>query len=338
MAANPEIPKTFEVPDTDFSGQFLDTLLGRGWDTFGRGNFGGGSASELMLQIFAAFNVVAMSMVMVLFVWTCAITVVGTAHEGVPFGKKYSSVWMPIRFACSIGALAPIFKGLSFFQIAILAVLGWSINLGNYVWSLGTNYFLEQGGQITVQAPSYPTQNFTAISNGVLKSLVLQNYLTNRRHLDIPGRPGRWSYSENWIGSAGKATLDFAGDLGQIVVECTDQGDAMCSAKMNAVNTAVSSLQPVAEALANPDTDGSAIDQTALYNAAQAVQETLLSGLRAKASEGNSQLNSKLRAFQQTSEQFGWFAAGASYWSISWINSETRASMYGGLIPFLNQI
>ncbi|WP_298069137.1 hypothetical protein [uncultured Mailhella sp.] len=42
-------------------------------------------------------------------------------------------------------------KGLSFFQAAIPACIGFSINLGNYVWELGTNYFVEHGEQLTVR-------------------------------------------------------------------------------------------------------------------------------------------------------------------------------------------
>jgi conjugal transfer/type IV secretion protein DotA/TraY len=49
---------------------------------------------------------------------------------------------MPPRFVGAMGALAPIFKGLSLFQVAILACIGFSINLGNFVWSLGTDYFV----------------------------------------------------------------------------------------------------------------------------------------------------------------------------------------------------
>jgi hypothetical protein len=50
MAA-PEIPATAEVIlKTDASKQFLDTLLGQGWDAWGEG-LGGFQAAELMLQL-----------------------------------------------------------------------------------------------------------------------------------------------------------------------------------------------------------------------------------------------------------------------------------------------
>jgi conjugal transfer/type IV secretion protein DotA/TraY len=304
-----DIPASAEVLlRTDASKQFLDTLLGQGWDTWG-GSLGGTQAAELMLQMFGAFNLVALAVIAALFIWVMAIAVAGTAHEGVPFGKKYSSLWMPLRFVGAMGALAPIFKGLSLFQVAILACIGLSINLGNYVWSLGVDYFVEHGGQITVQAPDQNVTQYSAIVNGSLQSLTMQYYLSERRGLNVqPG--GEWKYSGNWIRSGGKYTFQFNGNAGNIVVECVDESDALCQGKVNAVGTAISALSSTAQQLADPDTPGSGIDPLALYNAANQVNATILAGLQNYAQQG--QLQSKLRDFQDIANQYGWFIAGSS--------------------------
>jgi conjugal transfer/type IV secretion protein DotA/TraY len=47
-----------------------------------------------------------------LFIWVLAMAVAGTAHEGTPFGKRHSSLWMPMRFVGAMGTLAPIFQGI----------------------------------------------------------------------------------------------------------------------------------------------------------------------------------------------------------------------------------
>ena len=323
-----EIPATAEVLlKTDASKQFLDTLLGQGWDAWGEG-LGGSEAAELMLQLFSAFNIVALAVISALFIWVMAVAVAGTAHEGTPFGKKYSSLWMPLRFVGAMGALAPIFKGLSLFQVAILACIGLSINLGNFVWSLGTDYFVEHGGQITVQAPDQNVRQYSAIANGSLQSLTMQYYLRERRNMDVsPG--GEWDYSGNWFSSGGEYRFRFNGNAGSIVVECVDEADALCRGKVNAVGTAISALSSTAQQLADPDTPGSDIDPLALYNAANQVNTTILSGLQSYAQQG--QLKAKLQDFQDISKQYGWFIAGSSYWSISWINQEVREAMYSGI-------
>lgn len=323
-----ELPATAQVLlSTDASKQFLDTLLGQGWDTWGN-ELAGDQAAEMMLSFFEAFNLVALAIVSGLFIWVMAIAVAGTAHEGTPFGKKYSSLWMPLRFVASMGALAPIFKGLSLFQIAILACIGFSINLGNYVWDLGVDYFVEHCGQITVQAPDQNVTQYSAIANGSLESLSLQYYLNERRGLNInPG--GEWQFSSNWFSSGGEYTFLFNGNAGSITVDCIDESDALCRGKVNAVGTAISSLSSVAQDLSDPNTSATNIDPLALYNAANNVNATILTELQSYANQG--QLQEKLADFTDIANQYGWFIAGSSYWSISWINQEVREAMYSGI-------
>ena len=99
-----EIPATSEVLlKTDGSKQILDALLGQGWDVWGT-NLGGSGASELMLQLFSAFNLIALAVISALFIWVLAVAVAGTAHVGTPFGKRFSSLWMPLRFVGATGS------------------------------------------------------------------------------------------------------------------------------------------------------------------------------------------------------------------------------------------
>ena len=323
-----DIPATSKVLlETDGSKHLLDAFLGRGWDAWGQG-LGGSQGAELMLQLFSVFNVVALAVVSALFIWVSAIAVAGTAHEGAPFGKRYSSLWMPLRFVGAMGALAPVFKGLSLFQVAILACIGFSINLGNYIWELGTGYFVEQGGQMTVQAPPQNVTHYAAITNGALESLTLQYYMNERRGLNVqPG--GSWKYSANLVQSGGEYTFVFNRNAGSISVSCVDEGDALCRGKVNAVGAAISSLSSVARQLANPETPASAIPASALYEAAEQVNGAILSHLQSYARQG--QLKTKLDDFQERSARFGWIMAGASYWSIAWINQEVREAMYSGI-------
>ncbi|WP_300774879.1 hypothetical protein [uncultured Desulfovibrio sp.] len=125
-----DIPATNEILlKTDASKQFLDALLGQGWETFGQ-SLGGSQAAELMLQIFAAFNLVALALLSAFFIWIMAIAVAGTAHEGVPFGKKFSSLWMPSRpysrgFPSSRSRCWPASAGRSI----------WGTTSGSWAWT-----------------------------------------------------------------------------------------------------------------------------------------------------------------------------------------------------------
>lgn len=93
-----DIPATSEIIlQTDSSKQFLDTFIGQGWDKWGEG-LGGTNAAELMLQLFSAFNMVALACISALFIWVMAVAVAGTAHEGTPFGKRIQLALDAIAF------------------------------------------------------------------------------------------------------------------------------------------------------------------------------------------------------------------------------------------------
>ena len=322
-----EIPATSEIVlKTDSSKEFLDALLGEGWSNWGQG-LGGDAAAELMLQIFGAFNMVALAIISALFLWVSAVACAGTAHEGVAFGKRYSSFWMPVRFVGAMGGLVPVFKGLSIFQVAILACIGWSINLGNYVWELGTGYFVEHAGQITVQAPDQTVPEYNQLTNGILKSLTLQYYMAARRGLAVvPG--GEWKQETNWFGK-NKWVYRFNNNMGSITVDCKDVHPDICMAKCNAVSPAITSLSYIAQQLADPDSPPPAPD--ALSKASNAIHAEILKGMQNFSATTGTHLQKKLSAFQSMADQYGWFMAGSSYWSISWINQEVREAMYADI-------
>ena len=56
-------------------------LIGQGWDSWGQG-LGGSGAAELMLQLFSAFNLVALAVVSALFIWEGGIAVYGSILGG----------------------------------------------------------------------------------------------------------------------------------------------------------------------------------------------------------------------------------------------------------------
>ena len=213
--ASSDLPATSEVLlPTDASKHILDTFLGQGWDTWGTG-LGGSQASELMLEMFSAFNLIALAVVSALFIWVLAVAVAGTAHEGTPFGKRFSSL---VDAACVLwaqwGHWLPFSRDCRLFQVAILACIGFSINLGNYVWELGTDYFVEHGGQLSPQAPDHNVTQYAAITNGALESLTLQYYLNERRGLNItPG--GEWKYSGNWFQLRGRIQIHLQRQRGK---------------------------------------------------------------------------------------------------------------------------
>lgn len=79
--------------------------------------------ASLLIDIFTIYNgavVIATALVVGYTLWS---STVQTAHEGQTAGKRYSSLWMPLRMVVGGALTAPIF-GLSLVQILVLAVAG----------------------------------------------------------------------------------------------------------------------------------------------------------------------------------------------------------------------
>ncbi len=331
------LPTSSEISATDQSKQILDTLFGKDWNLWGTGELAGseGTSTNLTFQIFEAFNTVALAVVAGLFIFTTVLAVVGTAHEGSPMGKKYNAFWTPVRFVCSIAGLAPIFKGLSLFQVVILACIGWSINLGNYIYDLGNNYYLKHTGEFEVQ-PINSNEYLRNVTNDILKSLTIQAYLKNERGKNAQiGNNANWYYDEDFIGTAGEWEYYFTGlrggsdALGYIIIECASEKPEimnLCNNNKKAVENAINNLIPLAISLADPKISSDNIDRQALYNAEKQLSNDILTGVN-QYINNNQNFKNKLTSYYDSTDELGWVAAGATYWAISWINQETKNLM-----------
>jgi hypothetical protein len=69
---------------------------------------------------------------------------------------------------------------------------------------LGTDYFVEHGGQITIQAPDQNVTQYSAIANGSLQS-TMQYYLNERRKLGI-STDGLWRIFPAMLWDIGRAS------------------------------------------------------------------------------------------------------------------------------------
>jgi hypothetical protein len=108
--------------DGNLGHSMLSAIFGENWDnlyTTGPTS----SIASLLVDIFQIYNgavIMATTVIVGYFLWSGAIQ---TAHEGKTFGKRFSSLWAPLRMAFGAAALAPVF-GLSLVQMAVLSVAG----------------------------------------------------------------------------------------------------------------------------------------------------------------------------------------------------------------------
>lgn len=89
-------------------------------------NSGGASTGNTIGSMFLQYNMFVFSIAMLWFTYTAFSSLAQTMHEGVVFGQRMSTVWMPIRIAFGSVSLMPIFGGWAFCQalMMIAALLG----------------------------------------------------------------------------------------------------------------------------------------------------------------------------------------------------------------------
>ena len=131
-----EIPATSEVIlQTDASKQFLDTFIGQGWDAWGEG-LGGSNAAELMLQLFSAFNLVALACISALFIWVLAWQSPELPMKGRPSEKGSARSGCPCALWAQWALWHQFSRGFRFFRWQSSPVSAfpsiWATTCGNW--------------------------------------------------------------------------------------------------------------------------------------------------------------------------------------------------------------
>jgi len=119
----------FTPVSTDLSMKVLAALFGK-LEVFGT------SSSDSFIAVFGAFNGVVLTIGGLLAAYTILAGTLGTAHDGEMLGKKFSSVWIPIRTALGTALVLPVVSGgYCVMQLVVGWVVVQGIGLADYAWS-----------------------------------------------------------------------------------------------------------------------------------------------------------------------------------------------------------
>lgn len=118
-----------------------------------------GSGSQIMGQMFMVFNAGALILGGIIVIYTSLISLMNTAHEGEVMGKKWSSIWIPLRTVGGIALLIPKATGYCAIQIFMMWVIVQGVGLADTVWNQATNYIA--AGGVIVQQSLQPSANIT---------------------------------------------------------------------------------------------------------------------------------------------------------------------------------
>lgn len=137
----------FDPPPTDISVLVLNQIFG-GLLQGGQNAFG---------DSIKTFNSIILSLGGILAAYTILAGTLGTAHDGEMLGKKFSSVWIPIRYSLGTALVLPVIPGgYCVMQQIVMWLVLQGVGLADIVW---TSYVGAPIGDLTARMNSSNKQN-----------------------------------------------------------------------------------------------------------------------------------------------------------------------------------
>lgn len=204
---------SFAPPPSDFSVVFLSNLFGIVDGVLH------GTGSQILGSLFAVFNAAVLALGGMIIMYTLVVSTLNTAQEGEMLGKKWSSIWIPVRSTIGLALLIPKASGYCLMQIFVMWVVVQGVGAADKVWDAALNY-LNRGGVI-IQGNSDPTikllqgggtSGIAKGANSILSSVVcmigLQTQLQTQRQIYL-NQKGSASPSGPCAGSPSSIMASF---------------------------------------------------------------------------------------------------------------------------------
>ncbi len=103
-----------------------------------------GSGSTLLSDIFGIFNTIVMVVAIFFVAYTTFVGILNTAGDGEMFGRKWSSMWVPVRLVGGLGLLVPTDSGYCVAQMIIMWIVVQGIGAADHLTNTVIDY-MEQG-------------------------------------------------------------------------------------------------------------------------------------------------------------------------------------------------
>lgn len=143
-------------------GQFFGGAMPSG---SGGGPGAGGAGTDPFASMLAIINAGALTIGGLLAAYTLVAGTMQTAHDGEMLGKKWSSMWLPIRTVLGIGLVVPTSSGYCVAQFLVMWLAVQGVGLADKVWTA----FAKDGLSQLVASASAPSPKVQEFAIAALK-------------------------------------------------------------------------------------------------------------------------------------------------------------------------
>ena len=183
--------KIFDPVSTDKSVEYLGMIFGHKIGGLSLGQES--NASQFLNNLFQMFNGVILAVAMFILSYVSIISTVNTAQEGQVMGKKWSSIWIPLRSTIGLLLLAPVpGSGYSSLQVIIMWIVLNGIGAADQMWSFVLNNLSQgisatQRDEINRKEVIKLSKQGTVLAKNLFDSLVCVAIINN--NIDPVARP-----------------------------------------------------------------------------------------------------------------------------------------------------
>lgn len=307
----------FEKNPDDMSYYYLGQIFGP------VGNLFNTTANDLLGRIFRVFNMAILALGSLVVMYTVIISTIQTAQEGEAMGRKFGSLWVPIRAVAGLAFLLPTTSGYSLIQILMTWIILQGVWAANGIYTIILDNALSGG---SLNQPSPNTVEDTALTlaaNNLFKAAVCKAFLNNPGNQDrVENQPVTLYQGMNsntlYLGVEGSSsygqicgTFTASAPMPNVV----DNPTVWIDQQKRAIQDALDNLSgPAQEAVTLPSGQ-SPVAQNVLDQAKDTLRQTILA-TPAKPYSATTQREQQLQQILRQAKLDGWLYAGSYYFQL----------------------
>lgn len=141
---------SFMPASTDATVQILRLIFGPIIDIVqgGSSSAPSGSSQPVIGAMLEIFNAAVLFIGVLLITYATLAGAAQTAHDGEVLGKRWSSMWLPVRTALSIGVLLPVSQGYAAIQVIVFWLALQGVGVANFVWGVAVDNLASSGAPV----------------------------------------------------------------------------------------------------------------------------------------------------------------------------------------------
>lgn len=303
---------------------------------------GGNGSAGPIAEMFGKFNTAMLALGAIVLAYTLVAGVMQTAHDGEVLGKRYSSLWVPIRTTVAIAVLIPVSgSGYAPIQQITMYAARLGIGLADVIWQAGIDGLSKEGLVANAPPPDVEAAAASVLKGLVCVKAVNQEFAKMQAQGANPGEGGFSASTSSATDDNGAATttVSFGGDgvshaknvCGSVTISSRNATIAanstnfsvdvssVINAHTTAFNQMLNSLAPVADAIVNNQAQGASVS-AAVASAALQYENTVRAAVAGIQGNNSADVN-----FKSNAQADGWITAGLWYMKIAQMN-DTIAS------------